>query len=389
MTERVKLITEYLSGNYGVAELARRYQVSRKTVYKWVERHRGKGWKGLEDQSRAPHVQAGAIGLKMEEAILELKKRWPDWGAPKLHWKLAQQIGKTSCPAESTVSAVLKKHGLVRKRKKRNRAVSGGAGPLAHCNGSNEVWCVDFKGWWRTLDGKRCEPLTVSDAWSRYLLKCVGLSGTGGDLVRAHFELLFREKGLPQAIRSDNGAPFASTGLGGLTPLSVWWLRLGIRLERITPGCPQENGRHERMHLSLENSQARVPRANLALQQTGFEKFLVEFNQERPHEGLAFKVPDELYTPSLRTYDGSLPAPRVYPPDWEKRRVRGCGQMKWANQDVRVTSALVGETIGLEPIQDGLWGVWFESLLLGQFDERLRRIIRCKKLPSHAPEASR
>lgn len=387
MTERVKLINEYLSGDYGVAELARRYGVSRKTVYKWVERHRSKGWKALEDRSRAPHVQARAIGAKMEEAILELKKKWPDWGAPKLRQKLKKELGKGRCPAESTVSAVLKKHGLVRKRRKRNRAVSGGAGPLEHCEGPNEVWCVDFKGWWRTLDGKRCEPLTVSDAWSRYLLKCVGLGeGTGGHLVRAHFELLFRERGLPQAIRSDNGSPFASTGLGGLTPLSVWWLRLGIRLERITPGRPQENGRHERMHLSLEKSQARVPQANLARQQKAFEKFVTEYNEERPHESLNFKVPAELYTPSLRSYDGVLPKSRVYPQDWEVRRVRGCGQMKWQNQDVRVTSALVGEAIGLEPLQDGLWGVWFQSLLLGHFDERLKRITRCKKLSDQAPE---
>jgi putative transposase len=387
MTERVKLITEHLSGDYGVADLARRYAVSRKTVYKWLRRHGEGGWEGLEDRSRAPHRQAGAIEVGIEEAILALKAKWPDWGAPKVRHKLLQRVGPEQCPAESTVSAVLKKHGLVKTRRQRNRAVSAGAGPLEHCAGSNVVWCVDFKGWWRTKDGRRCEPLTVSDAWSRYLLRCVGLGeGTDGDRVRAHFELLFRERGLPEAIRSDNGAPFASTGLGGLTTLSVWWLRLGLRLERITPGRPQENGRHERMHLSLEKSGARVARANLARQQEAFEKFRREYNEERPHEALGLKVPAELYTPSPRTYNGRLPAPREYPEGWEVRRVRGCGQMKWRNQDVRVTSALVGEAIGLEPLAEGKWDVWFESLKLGRLDQRSGRITRFKKLPNHPLE---
>jgi transposase InsO family protein len=387
MSERVKLITDYQSGDYSVTDLARRYSVSRKSVYKWLMRHEKGGWAGLEDRSCAPHQQAGAIDDWIEEAILGLKARWPDWGAPKLRHKLMQGIGEEYCPAESTVSALLKKHGLVKTRRKRNRAVSGGAGPLDHCQGPNIVWCVDFKGWWRTRDGKRCEPLTVTDAWSRYLLRCVGLrDGTGGDLVKAHFELLFRERGLPEAIRSDNGAPFAGTGLGGLTPLSVWWLKLGLRLERITPGCPQENGRHERMHLSLENSEARVARANLARQQEAFEKFLKEYNEERPHEALGLKVPAELYRSSQRSYDGRMPAPREYPEGWEVRRVRGCGQMKWRNKDVRVTSALVGEAVGLEPLGDGEWGVWFEALKLGWYDERRSRIIRVKKLPDHCPE---
>jgi putative transposase len=387
MSERVKLISEYLSGDYNVAELARRYAISRKSVYKWLTRHGEKGWQGLEDMSRAPHRQAAAIGVEIEELILALKARWPDWGAPKLRHKLRQEVGEKKCPAESTVSAVLKKHGLVKARRVRPRAVSGGAGPLDHCEGPNVVWCVDFKGWWRTKDGRRCEPLTVSDAWSRYLLRCVGLrEGTAGELVRPHFELLFREHGLPEAIRSDNGAPFASVGLGGLTTLSVWWVRLGLRLERIRPGCPQENGRHERLHLSLEKSVARVARANLAQQQEALERFQREYNEERPHEALHQQVPAELYRPSPRSYYGQLPAPREYPQDWQVRQVRGGGQMKWRNKDVSVTHALVGERIGLEPRGDGMWAVWFESLKLGDFDERRARIERCKNLPKHSPE---
>jgi transposase InsO family protein len=383
MTERVKLITDYLSGNYGVSDLSRRYGVSRKTIYKWLGRHEEEGWRGLEDESRAPHQQANALKPEVEEAILALKVRWPDWGAPKLRHKLKGQLGEQRCPAESTVSAVLKRHGLVKAPRKRNRAVSGGTGPLDGCDGANQVWCVDFKGWWRTQDGKRCDPLTVCDGWSRYLLRCVGMGeGTGSELVRVHFDLLFREYGLPLAIRSDNGAPFASTGLGGLTKLSVWWLRLGLRLERITPGCPQENGRQERFHLTLQQSSARAPRENLGKQQAAFDELREVYNHERPHEALDLRVPGDLYVPSERTYNGHLPASREYPVDWTVRAVRGGGQMKWRSRDVSVSQALAGERIGFEPVADGVWKVWFEALELGGFDERKGRIERRKKLPT-------
>lgn len=375
------MIVEYLSGDYSVAELARRHGVSRKSAYKWIERHAAGSWAALEPRSRAAHHHPNALGLELEEAILALKTRWPDWGAPKLRHKLRVRLGAAPCPSESTVSGVLKKHGLVKARRARRRAVPGGAGPLTPGEGPNAVWCVDFKGWWRTGDGRRCEPLTVTDAWSRYLLRCVALgAGTGGALVRPHFELLFRERGLPAAIRSDNGPPFASTGLAGLSRLSVWWVRLGVRLERIEPGCPQQNGRHERMHLSLEQSGARRPRADLGRQQRALEKFVQEYNDERPHEALGQRVPAELYAPSTRLYEGRLPAARVYPEDWTTRAVRGSGQMKWGGRDVRVSDALVGERIGLEPRGDGLWAVWFEHLELGSFDERRGRIRGARRL---------
>jgi hypothetical protein len=206
-------------------------------------------------------------------------------------------------------------------------------------------------------------------------------AGTAGELVQAHFDLLFREYGLPLAIRTDNGPPFASTGLGGLTLLSVWWLRLGLRLERITPGCPQENGRLERFHLTLEKSSARVARENLGKQQQAFEELRRVYNHERPHEALDWRVPGELYVPSGRSYDGCLPDPREYPADWSVRQVRGGGQMKWQSRDISVSHALEGERIGLEPVGDGVWKVWFESLELGRFDERKGRIERRKKLP--------
>jgi hypothetical protein len=206
-------------------------------------------------------------------------------------------------------------------------------------------------------------------------------------MVKPHFELLFREYGLPEAIRSDNGAPFASTALGGLTKLSAWWVRLGIRLERIRPGCPQENGRHERIHLSLEKSIARIARANLRLQQEALEKFQREYNEERPHESLGQRTPAELYRPSPRIYEGHLPKPREYPDDWETRQVRGAGQMKWRNEDVAVSWVLAGERVGLEPRADGIWAVWYEHLELGLFDERKGKIQRHRRLKQSNPPA--
>jgi transposase InsO family protein len=385
MSERIKMISEYLDANYSVAELARRYEVSRRIFYKWLERYERGGWEALKDQTRAPRRQALAISEQVEAAILELKARWPDWGAPKLRHKLAQQLGRAKCPAESTVSAVLKRHGLIRTRRPKRRPVPGGLSPLEHCREANALWCADFKGWWLTGDRRRCEPLTVSDAWSRFLLRCAGMNhGTTGPEVRAHFELLFREYGLPLAIRTDNGPPFASVGLGGLTALSVWWLRLGLRLERITPGCPQENGRHERIHLSLEQSRARHPRATLGLQQKALEQFRHEYNHERPHEALGQRVPAELYRPSPRTYNGRLPAARSYPDGWMARRVTDAGQMKWEGKLVMVTRALAGEHIGLEPRGDGVWAVWFENLEMGSFEEPKGRIRPNKHLPATA-----
>ena len=387
MTERVKLMTEYLKGESSVSELSRRYGVSRPIVYKWVERYEQESWAGLEERSRAPHRQARALSAELEEQILEFKRRWPDWGAPKLRQKLLEQVGAERCPAESTVSVVLQRHGLVKARRRRRAAVPGGGGPLAETTEANRVWCVDFKGWWRTRNGERCEPLTVSDAWSRYLLRCVAVrGGTGTELVQPHFERLFREYGLPEALRSDNGAPFASTGLGGLTKLSVWWLRLGIRLERIRPGCPQENGRHERMHLSLEQSGARRARANLREQQAALEKFRREYNEERPHEALGQRVPASVYTPSARVYPGRLPPGREYPHGWQTRQVKRWGQMKWGGREITVSQALAGERIGLEPREDGIWAVWFEQLQVGRFDERTGGIQRISKLANPRAE---
>jgi putative transposase len=384
MNERTILIGDYLSGNYSVSEAARRRAVSRKTAIKWIERYERHGWAGLEDWSRAPHHHANAISEKMEQRILELKARWPLWGAPKLHVKL---LGYRDCPSESTVSNVLERHGLSRKIRRRHRATPSQQ-PLGHCREPNQVWCADFKGWFRTGDGKRCEPLTITDAHTRYLLCCqvIGTS-TAMVTVKPLFEATFREYGLPQAIRTDNGPPFASNGLAGLTELSVWWLRLGIQLERIEPGQPQQNGRHERMHRTLKEATANPPCPNLHLQQKAFNDFRQEFNEERPHEGIGQKPPGSLYVPSKRDFPLRL-APVEYPEDWQKRKVSLGGQMRWKGIKVQVSHALVDQFIGLKLIEEDKWEIYFGTFLLGQWDERRGQLRPIKTLSNkHEPMA--
>jgi transposase InsO family protein len=374
MSERIKLIHDYLSGEYGLSELAAEYAVSRKTAYKWIHRYEAGGWEALADQSRAPRHHPNAVAGEIEQMLLELKARRPLWGAPKLRRKLLEAVGAPRCPAESTVSEILRRHGLSRVARRRRRAVPSEQ-PFADCQAANAVWCADFKGWFRTGDGNKCTPLTISDGHSRYLLRCQGLDGaTGWVTVRPLFVATFREYGLPAALRTDNGPPFATQTLGGLSPLAVWWVRLGIRLERIEPGQPQQNGRHERMHRTLKEATARPPRANLRRQQEAFDEFRQEYNEERPHEALGQKPPAEFYAPSMRNYPERLPGQRGYPDDWEKRRVRKWGQIKWRGKDVRLTPALWGQEIGLEPVGEGEWALHFEHMRLGIFDERTGRV---------------
>jgi len=388
MSQRMKMITEYESGEYGISELAELYGVSRKTVYKWIERFEGLGWEGLKDMSRAPHQHPNAIGTDIQRQLIELKARKPLWGAPKLRHKLLGQLGPERCPAESTVSEILRRHGLsARRRRGGGRAVPSQQ-PLAHCQQANEVWCADFKGWFRTGNGKKCLPLTISDAHSRYLLCCRGLSqATGHVSVKPLFIETFRQNGLPGAIRTDNGPPFASLGLGGLSPLAVWWVRLGIGLERIEPGAPQQNGRHERMHRTLKEATAQPPARHLAAQQELFDQFRQEYNEERPHEALGQQTPASVYGPSAREYPERLPEQRGYPEDWQKRRVRHNGEIKWAGGRLYLSEALVSQEIGLEPISEARWAVHFETLLLGTIDDRKGRVIKkCTHLSTCSPE---
>ena len=377
MNERTILIGEYLSGGYCISELARRRGVSRKTAFKWIERYEQEGWEGLRDQSRAPHHQPRAISPQMEQRILELKARWPLWGAPKIHVKLQ---GYSGCPSESTVSNVLQRHGLSRPVRRRRRATPS-EGPLSYGEGPNQVWCADFKGWFRTGDGRRCEPLTISDAHSRYLLCCQTVGTTTAMVtVQPMFEATFREYGLPEMIRTDNGPPFASNGFAGLTTLSVWWLKLCIGLQRIQPGQPQQNGRHERMHRTLKEATAKPPRANLAQQQKAFDRFRWEYNEERPHEALGQKPPATLYEASPREFPTRLPSPE-YPEQWSVRKVHPGGQVRWQGQKVHVSHALIGQHVAFNPIDDGLWAVYFGKMELAHWDEWSKRIVPVKILP--------
>lgn len=369
MDERTIMIGEYLSHHYSISQLARRRGISRKTAYKWIDRYEEDRLNGLKERTRAPHHHPNAISQEMEDRILDWKAKYPLWGAPKIHSKLR---GLADCPAESTISNVLRRWGLTRKVRRR-----GHASPTLvqeEAGGPNELWSADFKGWFRTGDGQRCDPLTISDHWSRYLLCCRGIGGGAGLVtVKPLFEVTFRENGVPEAIRTDNGPPFASVGLAGLSELSVWWLRLGIRVERIEPGCPQQNGRHERMHRTLKEAVARPPRANLGAQQKSFDVFREHYNQERPHQSLGQHPPASVYRPSSKDFPERLIEPE-YPEDWPVRAVRSNGEIKWKGHKIYLNFALRGQRVGLEPIEDGVWRLHFMTLALGQMDERDRRV---------------
>jgi len=368
--ERTIMISDYLSGDFSIAEIARRRGVSRKTVYKWIERYEREPAPGLEDASRAAHHHPNAIAPQVEAAILTWKAQRPLWGAPKIHSKLK---GLADCPAESSVSNVLRRHGLTRQVRRRHQTPSHG-GPMQGLLGPNELWCIDFKGWFRLGNGERCDPLTMSDAYSRYLLCCQGMGGATGQLaVQPRLENIFREYGLPVAIRSDNGVPFASTGLGRLSRLSVWWLRLGIGLELIEPGHPEQNGRHERMHRTLKEAVLQPPRASHRAQQQAFDAFRAEYNEERPHEALNQHPPASVYTASPRNYPARLAEPE-YPDDWQKRRVRRNGEIKWSGGLIYVSQALQGQWVGLEPTGAGAWKVYFMRQELGRVDPTRRRV---------------
>lgn len=387
MEKRVKLVSRYQDGDCTIQELADEFEVSRKTVYKWLDRFDREGPKGLEDRSRAPHSHPNAVAEEVERALLQIKSAKPHWGAPKLLRRLRDRFGELA-PAESTVSAILRRYGLSRTRPRRQRAVPS-VGPLQHCQQSNQVWCADFKGWFRTADGQKCTPLTVSDGYSRYLLCCHGLQeSTATAAVQPIFVSLFQTFGMPQAIRTDNGSPFASTSLGGLTQLSIWWILLGIQLERIEPGHPEQNGRHERMHRTLKEATASPPKTNLRTQQQAFDGFRHEYNDERPHEALGQEVPGLFYHPSSREFPTRPPQQRGYPAEWEKRRVRQNGTIKWHSREIYISEALRDYEVGLEPVGDAKWAVHFEQLKLATFDERTSAIVAERRLQTNAKNES-
>ena len=367
MDERLRFVAAAREKAEPFAELCRRYGISRKTGYKLLQRYEVEGPKALADRSRARQTHANAVPESMVRIILAKREAYPTWGPKKLRAALRRESPDTFWPASSTIGALLKQAGLVEARKRRRR-VPIYDGLFVPSTQSNDRWNVDFKGWFRTRDGQRCDPLTMTDDWSRYLLMCRAVEKTNFDNVRACFEEAFEKYGLPSRIRSDNGSPFASRALSGLSRLAVWWLKLGILPERIEPGHPEQNGRHERMHRTLKQETARPPKLNRSLQQMAFDTFSEVYNQERPHEALANDVPASHYVPNPR---GPIVTPSVsYPEGAETRRVNKSGGILFRNDLIFISNALIGETVVLEPLNDErrFFDLYFLDFHIGTVD---------------------
>lgn len=373
MDERVKFIAEYLRGEMSLSELSAGFGISRKTAYKWLNRYAGEGVSALADHSRRPRLSPRAVTEQVERAFVEARKLHPTWGPKKLRTLLERGYPGLQLPAMSTIGAILKRRGLTQPRRRMRRAVAPYGQPFLGYDTPNAVWCADFKGHFAMGDGARCHPLTMSDGHSRFLLRCEGLAKPREDLVRQVFESAFREYGLPFAIRTDNGAPFSSLAAGGLSSLSVWWIRLGIVHERIEPGRPDQNGRHERMHRTLKAETARPPKANMIAQQVAFDLFRREYNHERPHEALEQKTPASIYVPSARLFPELLKDPE-YPKDVLPRRVSPSGMLGWHSCHWYMSWVLRDELVGLRETGDGRCIVQFGSVELGYLDKANTRV---------------
>lgn len=368
MDERVKFIAEYLRQELPLTELCAGYGISRKTAYKLLKRYAAEGVAGLEDRSRRPRFSPGAVTEQVERAIVEARKRKPRWGPKKLTKMLMKELPGLKLPALSTMGAILKRRGLSQPRRRVRRSVAPYGQPFRGYDAPNAVWCADFKGHFQMGDGRRCHPLTISDGHTRFLIRCEGLAKPREDLVREVFESAFREYGLPNAIRTDNGAPFSTMAAGGLSNLSVWWIRLGITHERIEPGRPDQNGRHERMHRTLKAETAKPPRANMVAQQVAFDLFRREYNHERPHEALGQETPASTYASSARPFPESLP-PIAYPEDVVPRYVGPGGLLRWAGCSWYVSWCMRGETVGVREAGKNRWTVQFGPVVLGLLDK--------------------
>jgi transposase InsO family protein len=370
MDERMAFIVDWQREEWSLAALCRSYGVSRRTGYKWIDRFEADGMEGLKDRSRAPHFHPNAIEPAAAAMVVEARMRHPSWGPKKIKAWLSMKRPRPDWPAESTIAELLDRHGLIRHRRRR-RHVPLHAAPLSACAMANDVWGVDFKGWFRTGDGRRCEPLSLSDLASRYVLRLQALERIDGEQVWSILEAAFFEFGLPRVMRSDNGPPFASTAAGGLSRFGVRLIKAGVRPERIAPGKPQQNGRHERMHRTLKQETASPPAATLRQQQRRFDAFRKCFNEERPHEALGQTPPAQHYCPPPRPYNGRLREPD-YAADQVVRRVRSNGEIKWGGERLFISQALVGEPIALRETGDGVFEVYYGPVDLGTIDSEGR-----------------
>lgn len=369
MDQKLFFITDYLRHTGSVTDLCARYGISRKTGYKWIKRYQDQGLEGLEEQTRRPTFHPEATPYRIRQAIISIRKtRHILVGAKKIQCALAKKFPNEHIPSHTTINNILRDEGLLRTRKKRQRVMRD-TRPFAPVNEANACWSTDFKGQFKVANTQWCYPLTVMDHHSRYLLACDSLKGTGFKGAKQTFERLFKTYGLPERIRSDNGVPFATRAVGGLSQLSVWWIRLGIRPERIKPGCPQQNGCHERMHRTLKAATTRPVSSSLRAQQRQFNLFCEEYNELREHESLNQTTPASHYQPSPRPYPSRLPE-LVYPDYFERRRVCKNGVIYCRNGQVYLSPILCNEWIGLECIDDGIWAAYFGPAYLGQFNER-------------------
>jgi transposase InsO family protein len=371
MDERLRFVARLLEGEE-MSQLCREFGISRKTGYKIFDRYKAHGLEALTDRSRRPWRYANQLPHQVETAIVNLKREKPHWGARKIREILVRRLaGDVRVPAKSTIHAVLDRHGLVNRVGAPRRRASGT--PLSPGQAPNDLWCVDYKGEFRLGNKLYCYPLTVTDHASRYLLLCEALESTREELAFTAFEQLFQERGLPISIRSDNGVPFASANsLFNLSRLSVWWLRLGILIERIKPGHPQQNGRHERMHLTLKKEATRPPGMNSLQQQAKFDAFLREFNEERPHQALDMKCPAEVYTRSPRVYRG-LPD-LSYPLHDREIVVTSCGRVCLHRKKINLSTVFAGQAVGIKEVEDGVWLVSFMHYDLGYIDLEQRTL---------------
>jgi len=376
MDERLRFVARLLEGEK-MAALCREFDVSRKTGYKIFQRYKDCGLEGLSDRSRRPYRQANQLPFQIETLIVQLKRERPSWGAPKIREKLRRLHSDIPTPAISTVHVVLDRHGLVSRGRHRRPKAQGTT--LSKPRLPNDLWCADYKGEFMLADRRYCYPLTITDFASRYLLSCEALATTKEVYAFTVFERVFKEFGLPTAIRTDNGVPFASPhALFGLSKLAVWWLRLGIHIERIKPGHPEQNGRHERMHLTLKKEATKPAAQNFLQQQAKFDDFLNCYNRERPHQALDMKYPAELYRPSPRPYHG-LNALQ-YPFHDQTITVTQCGRICFGRRKINLSTVFAGQNVGVKEVSDKIWLVSFMDYDLGFFDHESGRV-ECAENP--------
>jgi putative transposase len=371
--ERVRFVFEHQRGLHTMTELCAIYEITRETGYYWLRRYQQGGLEALSDRNRAPRQHPNQTPEEIAEAVLELRRAHMSWGPRKLKRVLEREEPQRCWPAASTIGTLVAREGLVFARRKRRR-VAPYTQPFASADAPNRVWCADFKGWFRTADGERIDPLTITDACSRYLLRCQCVEKMDYERVRAIFEAAFRECGLPGALRTDNGAPFASRAVAGLSRLAVWWMKLGIVPERIAAGHPEQNGRHERMHRTLKQETASPPAAHGRAQQRAFDRFRREYNEQRPHEALGMETPSAVYTRSARAYPARVPEPE-YGSALRVRRVQHRGWFRWKSQEVFLSETLMGENVGLLPIDDRFYTVYFGAFPIARLDSHEIEIV--------------